>query len=65
VGEPEGKRPLGRYMKIDLGKIRWGGVDWIGLAKDRDQWWALVNAVINPRVSYNAEEFLSGCTSLE
>jgi hypothetical protein len=24
-----------------------GGVDWTGLAHDRDQWWALVNEVMN------------------
>ena len=28
-----------------------GGIDWIGLAEDRDRLWALVNAVINLRVS--------------
>jgi hypothetical protein len=28
-----------------------GGVDWIGLAKDRDRWRALVDAVINFQVS--------------
>jgi hypothetical protein len=25
-------------------------VDWINLAQDRDEWWALVNAAMNPRV---------------
>jgi hypothetical protein len=28
-------------------KISWGGVDWIGLAQDRDKWRALVNSVLN------------------
>ena len=28
-----------------------GGMDWTELAKDRDRWWELVNAVINRRVS--------------
>jgi hypothetical protein len=36
--------------KINLLEIDWGGVDWIGLAQDRDKWRALVNAVINLRV---------------
>jgi hypothetical protein len=27
-----------------------GGMDWIGLAQDRDRWWALVNAVMNLQV---------------
>jgi hypothetical protein len=52
--KPEGKRPLGRprrtcvdNIKIDLLEIGWGGVDWIGLAQDRDKWRALANAVMN------------------
>jgi hypothetical protein len=32
---------------MDLGEIGWGGVDWIGLAQDRDKWSSLVNAVMN------------------
>jgi hypothetical protein len=50
------KRPLGRSrsrcdnIKMDLGEIRCCGVEWIGLAYDRDQWRALVNAVMNFRV---------------
>jgi hypothetical protein len=37
-------------IKIDLLEIDLGGVDWIGLAEDRDKWRALVNAVMNLRV---------------
>jgi hypothetical protein len=37
-------------IKMDLRDIGWDGVDWIGLAEDRDQWRALVNTVINLRV---------------
>jgi hypothetical protein len=54
VGKPEGKRPLGRprrrlldNIKIYLRDIGWGGMDWIDLAQDRDQWRALVNTVMN------------------
>jgi hypothetical protein len=57
MGKPEGKIPLGRprrrwvdNIKIDLGKIRWDGRDWIELAQDRDQSRALVNTVMNHRV---------------
>jgi hypothetical protein len=37
-------------IKMDLGEIRWGGVDWIDMAQDRDQWRVLVNTVLNLRV---------------
>jgi hypothetical protein len=37
-------------IKMDLGEIRWGGVDWIGLAQDRDKWRVFVNSVMNLRV---------------
>jgi hypothetical protein len=54
VGKPEGKRPLGTprrrwvdNIKMDLGEISWGGMDWIDLVQDRDQWRALVNTVMN------------------
>jgi hypothetical protein len=57
VGKPEGKRPLGRPrhgwedgIRMDLGEIGLGGVDWIRLAQDRDQWRAVVSAVMNLRV---------------
>jgi hypothetical protein len=38
-------------MKMNLRQQVWGGMDWIDLAQDRDQWRALVNTVMNLRVS--------------
>jgi hypothetical protein len=35
---------------MDIREIGWDGMDWIDLAQDRDQWRALVKAVMNPRV---------------
>jgi hypothetical protein len=56
VGKPEGKRPLGRptrrwvdNIRMDLGEVGWGDVDWIGLAKDRNRWRVLVTSVLNLR----------------
>jgi hypothetical protein len=56
LGEPEGKRSLGRprrmwvdSIEIYLRVIRWGGTDWIDLAQYRDQWRALMNTVMNLR----------------
>jgi hypothetical protein len=37
-------------VKMDLGEIGWGGVDWIGLAQDINKRRAFVNAVMNLRV---------------
>ena len=57
VGKPVGKRPLGRprrrwvdNIRMDLQEVGCGYVDWIGLARDRDRWRTLVNAVMNLRV---------------
>jgi hypothetical protein len=57
VGKPEGMIPLGRprrrwenNIRMDLGEIGWGDMDWIDLDQDRDQWRALVNMVRNFRV---------------
>jgi hypothetical protein len=33
-------------LKWILGKW-WEGVDWMHLAQDRNQWWAVVNTVMN------------------
>jgi hypothetical protein len=57
VGKLERKVTLGRPRRrwedgitTDLGEKMAGGVGWIQLAQDRDQWWALVNVGVNLRV---------------
>jgi hypothetical protein len=57
MGKPEGKRPLGRprrrwvdNIRLDLGEVGWGYAVWIGVAKGRNRWRALVNSVLNLRV---------------
>jgi hypothetical protein len=55
VGKSEEKRPLGRprrrwvdNIRINLGAVGCGDVDWIGLAKDGNRWRAVVNSVLPP-----------------
>jgi hypothetical protein len=57
VGNPEGKRPLGRprcrwedNIKMDLQEVIVGPGDWMELAQDRDRWRALVGTLRNFRV---------------
>jgi hypothetical protein len=57
VRKPEAKRPLRKSSRrwvdnimMDLRDSGWGGMDWVDLAQDRDQWRALVNTVLNLRV---------------
>jgi hypothetical protein len=66
MAKPEEKRPLGRprrrwvdNIRVDLGELEWGDADWIDLAQDRDKWRALVNSVLNLRVSQNAGKLSS------
>jgi hypothetical protein len=49
VGRSVGRRPLWRPRRKweGLGEIGWDGMAWIDLAQDRDQWRALLNAVMN------------------
>jgi hypothetical protein len=57
VVKPEGKRPLGRprprsvvNIRMDLGEVGWGDVDWLGLAQDKNRWRAFVDVITNVRV---------------
>jgi hypothetical protein len=56
VGNPEEKRVLGRPKcrwednKMTLKEMGWGGLDWIDVAQDTDQWLVVVNTVVNLRV---------------
>jgi hypothetical protein len=54
IRKPEGKRalrrPQGKWednIKMYLRETGWEVVDWIHLAQNRDQWWVLVNMVMN------------------
>jgi hypothetical protein len=57
VGEPEGKRPLGRprrrledNIKMDLQEVGGSRGNWMESAQDRDTWQALVGTVRDFRV---------------
>jgi hypothetical protein len=54
VVKPDGKEPLRRRrhkwevnIRMDLREIGWEALDWIYLTHNRNQWWAVVNTVIN------------------
>jgi len=63
VERPEGSlgRPRHRWeydIRMDLREIGWKDVEWIHLAQDMDQWWALMNMVNEPSSFIKGEEFL-------
>jgi hypothetical protein len=56
VGNPQGRRPLGRprrrwedNIKMDLQEVGGRCGDWMERAQDRDRWQALVSTVMNFR----------------
>jgi hypothetical protein len=66
----KGKRPLGKprrgweyNIRMDLVKIGCGGVNWIGLAQDKERRRALVTMVMNLRVAKTAGKLSSGYTA--
>jgi len=53
----EGKKQLRRprhrredNIRMGLREIGWEGVGWTHLAQEGDQWWVLVNTVMNLRI---------------
>jgi hypothetical protein len=57
VGTPERKRSLVRSrhrrehnIKMSIRELEWGGMVWIHLAQDNDQWMALANTTMGLRV---------------
>ena len=65
MGKSEKMRPLGRpkcrwedNIKINLQETKWGLVDWIHLAQDKETWRSFVNIVINIQVPYIANNIL-------
>jgi hypothetical protein len=61
----EGKRSLGRprrrwvyNIKVDFRELGWGGMGWINLTQDRDQWRALLNTVMRTFGFHKIHELL-------
>jgi CRISPR/Cas system-associated protein Cas7 (RAMP superfamily) len=68
VGNPEGKRPLGRLrhrseynIEMDLQKVGWECMNWIELDQDRNRRRALLNAVMNFNSSIKCGNFWTSC----
>jgi hypothetical protein len=56
VGKSERKEPLGKRrciwedIKTNLKEIGWKGLNWYGIAQNRDRWQAVLNTVMDLRV---------------
>jgi hypothetical protein len=66
VGKPEEKRSHGRprhrwedNIRMDLRETGWEDMDRMYLTQDRDRWWAVLNTVLNLRVTLMAGNFLT------
>jgi len=66
VGKPEVNKQLAEptcrwkvNIKTDQKETEWERVGWIHLARDCDQWRAIVNPVINLQVPQNTRNFLT------
>jgi hypothetical protein len=71
VGKREGRQPLERPRRrwdydfeLNLREVGRTSMDWIDLAQDRENWRAVVNAVMNLRIPKNAGNFLINLGSL-
>jgi hypothetical protein len=56
-GRPQEKKHLEDLkdnVEMDPQKVGCGGMNWVGLAQDRDRWWELVDMVMNLRFTKNA-----------
>jgi hypothetical protein len=49
-------------VKMDIGEVGWGGMDWIDLVPERDRRSVLVKAVMNLRVTHNAAQLTTDHT---
>ena len=70
-GRPEGKRRLGKpgrkwkdNIKMYLLEMGWGGMDWIDFAEDRENWWTLVNALMNFNIARDRSNWFPSFSSI-
>jgi hypothetical protein len=49
---------------VNFRQIRFEGVDLMHLVQDRDQWWDLLNMVMNLRVPKKTGNFLTRCVTV-